>query len=190
MNAAEQQAGLAQIRHAALHDLENLRRVDEEVFGPMRYPDFVLRQLFDVHGHHLLVLEIGSELQGYALLATARGSEVGWVLGLGVRESWRRLGHGRQLLTQSLRQFTECGVREARLCVEPFNKAAITLYESFGFVKVGEEEDDYLGPGRPRIVMNLPLAAAPADGGEAHPPQRDADEPAAAAYRGVVHSER
>lgn len=163
--------------------------MDEEVFGSMRYPDFVLRQLFDVHGHHLLVLVIEAELQGYALLAAARGSEVGWVLGLGVREPWRRLGHGRRLLTDSLRELTECGVREARLCVEPDNVAAITLYESFGFVRVGKEEDDYLGPGRPRIVMDLPLAAA-ADGEEARTPQRDAEGPATAAYRGVVHSKR
>jgi ribosomal-protein-alanine N-acetyltransferase len=188
VNAAEQQAGLAQIRPARLRDLEDLMRVDKEVFGPVAYPDFVLRQLFDVHGHHLLVLDTASGLQGYALLAAARGCEVGWVLGLGVREPLRRMGHGRQLLTRSLRELTECGVREARLCVEPDNTAAITLYRSFRFEPIGKE-DDYLGPGRPRTVMSLPLAE-PAGTGEAHPPQRDADEPAAATYLGVAHSKR
>jgi [ribosomal protein S18]-alanine N-acetyltransferase len=147
------------IRRVTEADLPELARLDRAVFGANAYPDFVVRQLFDVHGHHLLALDTPAGLRGYVLLATARGRDTGWILGLGVEEPWRRLGYGRQLLARCLRDLVEPGLREIRLTVEPGNAAAVQLYRSLGFLPAGGHPD-YLGPGEDRLIMRLPLGGA------------------------------
>ncbi|MQY11115.1 Mycothiol acetyltransferase [Streptomyces sp. RB5] len=147
------------VRLATEEDLLELDRIDRALFGPMHYPFFVLRQLFDVHGQNLLVLADKHSLYGYVLLGTNRASELGWILGLGVDEPSRRSGHGRRLMLASLRQAAAMGLREVRLTVEPENAAAIQLYRSLGFT-AGEQRDECFGPGGDRLTMSATLPAA------------------------------
>ena len=146
----------AVIRPVTEGDLGDIERIDRAVFGEAAYPAFVVRQLFDVHGHHMLALDTPTGLHGYVLLATARGCDTAWILSLGVEEPWRQKGYGRRLLSQCLRDLADRDLREIRLSVEAGNGAAVQLYRSLGFVPA-DTRQDYLGPGEDRLIMTLPV---------------------------------
>ncbi|SEN75421.1 GNAT family N-acetyltransferase [Actinacidiphila rubida] len=159
-DAGAQRPREAVIRPVTESDLPDIERLDRAVFGDAAYPMFVVRQLFDVHGHHMLALDTPTGLHGYVLLATARGRDTAWILSLGVEEPWRKKGYGRRLLSQCLRDLADRDLREIRLSVEPGNDAAVQLYRSLGFVPAVTRAD-YLGPGEDRLIMALPVAGGP-----------------------------
>ncbi|MFR9799596.1 GNAT family N-acetyltransferase [Streptomyces sp. MS06] len=138
-------------------DLPELLRVDREAFPEDPYPHFVLRQLFDLHGDRILVLDDGRSLHGYVLFATTSDGYVAWVVSLGVTRDLRGRGLGRRLMAEVLRQLRAEGVHEVRLTVEPANDAAVTLYRSLGFSSEQGVRRDYFGPGEHRLVMRLGL---------------------------------
>lgn len=137
-------------------DLPGLKRIDSTIFSADPYPYFVLRQLFDVHGEHFLVLDCDNELTGYTLLANTPDRKTSWVLGLGVVEHARGRGHGRRLMAEGLERMGADKVREARLTVEPDNLVALNLYRSLGF-GIAEFCPGYFGPGEDRLIMTLAL---------------------------------
>ncbi|MFV8131216.1 GNAT family N-acetyltransferase [Streptomyces syringium] len=162
-----------EVREVSEGDLPQLLRLDRAVFQGAAYPFFVMRQLFDVHREHLLVLEGpggegsgvesgegpapgGPRLLGYVLAGVVPGGKDAWILGLGVEPAERGHGHGRRLLRAGLARLTDHGVGEVRLSVEPANHAAIRLYRSFGFIEAGRR-DDYFGPHEDRLIMSLLL---------------------------------
>ncbi|MFL5943919.1 MAG: GNAT family N-acetyltransferase [Gaiellaceae bacterium] len=64
-------------------------------------------------------------------------------LGLMVAASHRRRGIGTALLQAALQWAGESGVRKLELHVFPWNKAAIALYENFGFEQEGYRKSHY-----------------------------------------------
>lgn len=136
-------------------DLNELLRVDREVFPDDPYPYFVLRQHLDVHGDRILVLDDGECLHGYVLFVTTSDGYVCWVLSLAVSADQRGRGLGKRLMLEVLRQVRRERVHEVRLTVEPTNAAAIMLYRSLGFSADGGVRRDYLGPGEDRLIMTL-----------------------------------
>ncbi len=81
-------------------------------------------------------------------VATVDGEVVGWcdispvpfeglrhcgALGMGVLPRHRRRGIGRRLLEAALREAGRCGITRVQLEVFASNRAAISLYEAFGF---------------------------------------------------------
>ncbi|MEU1592093.1 GNAT family N-acetyltransferase [Streptomyces sp. NPDC005708] len=138
-------------------DLPELIRVDHEAFPDDPYPHFVLRQLFDLHGDCLLVLDDGRSLHGYVLYVTTRDGYRSWVVSLGVTRDQRGRGLGRRLMLEVLRRLRADDVREVRLTVEPANAAAIMLYRSLGFSSDEGVRKDYFGAGEDRLVMTLGL---------------------------------
>ncbi|CCK30172.1 hypothetical protein BN159_5793 [Streptomyces davaonensis JCM 4913] len=138
-------------------DLPELVRVDREAFPEEPYPYFVLRQLYDVHGDRLLVLDDGEQLHGYVLFPTTSDGYECWIMSLGVTRDQRGRGLGRRLMLEVLRRLRTEGVREVRLTVEPTNAAAIMLYRSIGFSSEEGARRDYFGPGEDRLVMTLSL---------------------------------
>ncbi|MEU2157942.1 GNAT family N-acetyltransferase [Streptomyces sp. NPDC019396] len=137
-------------------DLSALATLDQEVFAEHAYPFFVLRQLYDVYGDQLLVVDDGGELLGYVLMGTAPDRSRSWILGLAIDRRSRGRGFGRWLMAEALERLRAQEVGEVRLTVEPANAAAIELYESLGFDKV-DHYPDYFGPGDDRLVMVLRL---------------------------------
>ncbi|WAZ21605.1 GNAT family N-acetyltransferase [Streptomyces cinnabarinus] len=138
-------------------DLPELVRVDREAFPEEPYPYFVLRQLYDVHGDRLLVLDDGERLHGYVLFPAGSDGRQCWIMSLGVTRDQRGRGLGRRLMLEVLRRLRTERVREVRLTVEPTNAAAIMLYRSIGFSSEEGVSRDYFGPGEDRLVMTLNL---------------------------------
>ncbi|GAA4801826.1 GNAT family N-acetyltransferase [Streptomyces ziwulingensis] len=152
------------LRTARGDDLPELCRLDKEVFQEVAYPEFLLRQMYDMYADHLLVLDDGTgRLRGYVLAGTTRLDRGSWILGLCVIQDQRRNGLGRELMVEVLDRLRGCGIEQVRLTVEPANRAAILLYRGLGFVP--EEPDgglrrDYFGPGMDRLVLRLDLTPA------------------------------
>ncbi|MFF3466883.1 GNAT family N-acetyltransferase [Streptomyces sp. NPDC001984] len=144
------------MRPATEQDLPRLARLDEQIFKEFTYPFFVLRQLMDVCGDDLLVLDDGTELLGYVLTGTRPDRKRSWILGLGVDERLRGRGMGRRLMEAALELMRAEGVVEAALTVDPENAPARALYNAFGFVQV-DDRRDYFGPGQHRLIMVRPL---------------------------------
>lgn len=148
------------IRAANPAELDSLRALDREVFAELAYPDFVLRQMFDVHRECWLVAEHLSGLIGYSLGVPNTDRTSAWLLGLAVDARFRNRGHGRRLTLASLRLVRSMGVRDVYLTVEPTNEIALTLYRHIGFSMVGLHHS-YFGPGEDRLIMARSFVGSP-----------------------------
>ena len=139
-------------------DLLELLRVDREAFPEEPYPVFVLRQLCDIHGDRILVLDDGEGLLGYVLFVNTSDGYVSWIMSLAVTPHQQGHGLGRRLMVEALRRLrAEGSVHQVRLTVEPTNAAAIMLYRSLGFSSEPGVLKDYFGPGEHRLLMTLAL---------------------------------
>jgi ribosomal-protein-alanine N-acetyltransferase len=138
-------------------DLPGLLRVEKAAFPEDPYPHFVMRQLFDIHRDHILVLDDGESLHGYALFVTVPDGRVSWVMSLAVTPDHRTRGLGRRLMDEVLRRVRTEGVHEVCLTVDPANTPAVALYRSLGFCAEAEVRRDYFGAGEDRLVMRLRL---------------------------------
>ncbi|MFJ3894255.1 GNAT family N-acetyltransferase [Streptomyces sp. NPDC090083] len=138
-------------------DLPELLRVDREAFPEEPYPTFVLRQLCDIHGDRILVLDDGEGLLGYILFVSTSDGYVSWIMSLAVTPHQQGHGLGRRLMVEALRRLRTESVHQVRLTVEPTNAAAIMLYRSLGFSSEQGVLKDYFGPGEHRLLMTLAL---------------------------------
>lgn len=136
-------------------DLPELLRVDREAFPEEPYPVFVLRQLCDIHGDRILVLDDGEGLLGYILFVNTSDGHVSWIMSLAVTPHQQGRGLGRRLMVEALRRLRSEHVHQVRLTVEPTNAAAIVLYRSLGFSSDEGVVKDYFGPGEDRLIMTL-----------------------------------
>jgi ribosomal protein S18 acetylase RimI-like enzyme len=141
---------------AAPEDLETIMRLDRAVFGVHAYPQSVVRQLYALFAPlTLLALDPHGEPVGFAFGALGLGGE-GWILALGVLGGRRENRIGKALTVAQLECLVAHGAASVRLTVDPENLPAMTLYESTGF-RVVESVDDYLGPGRDRVILERTL---------------------------------
>jgi ribosomal-protein-alanine N-acetyltransferase len=136
-------------------DLPELLRVDREAFPEEPYPVFVLRQLCDIHGDRILVLDDGEGLLGYILFVNTSDGHVSWIMSLAVTPHQQGRGLGRRLMVEALRRLRTEHVHQVRLTVEPTNATAIMLYRSLGFSSDEGVVKDYFGPGEDRLIMTL-----------------------------------
>ncbi|MGW0764354.1 N-acetyltransferase family protein [Streptomyces sp. NPDC002671] len=146
--------GDQRIRKIVESDLPEVLRLDQEAFPEGPYPYFALRQFHDALGDHLLVVDGGDGLRGY-VLATPPHRARSWILSLIVGHELRRNGVGRALMTEMLQQLRKEGASEVLLTVDPANESAVTLYRHLGFAPWGLPQEDYFGPGEPRLRMRL-----------------------------------
>jgi RimJ/RimL family protein N-acetyltransferase len=106
----------------------------------------------------MLVADAGGQLVGeLGLLIAGYGVAD---LGMLVAEGWRRRGVGSALLREGIDRARRAGAHKVALQVWPHNRAAIALYERFGFQHEGRLRRHYRrrsGELWDAIVMGLPL---------------------------------
>ena len=90
-----------------------------------------------VAGHR----EEGLEIRGYAILMPV--VDEAELLTIGVAEGQQRQGLGRMILGNMLEAARDKNMRCVYLEVRASNEAAIALYQSAGFIKVGARKDYY-----------------------------------------------
>jgi RimJ/RimL family protein N-acetyltransferase len=106
----------------------------------------------------LLVADAGGQLVGQLALVLARYGVAD--LGMLVAAGWRQRGVGSALLLAGIDWARQAGAHKIGLQVWPHNRAAIALYERFGFQHEGRLRRHYRrrsGELWDAIVMGLPL---------------------------------
>lgn len=140
------------IRAAGMRDIPELVRLDREAFGEHAYSPGTTRQLLEVFDGTVLVAEDGGVACGYFFGGLAAGSKIGWMLALGVQADHRGRGVARALTEQMLARLVALGAERVRATTRPDNQVIRRLYGELGFTVVDQIED-YLGPGRDRLVL-------------------------------------
>lgn len=108
-------------------------------------------------GYLCRVAEVDGEIVSYGIVAMGAGEA--HILNLCVAAKYRGRNVGRQMLTLLLERSRQAGMTVAFLEVRPSNPLAIALYQSVGFVQVGQRKAYYQAPdGREdALVLKLVL---------------------------------
>ena len=99
----------------------------------------------------LFVAEHQGEICGYAALRVLAGE--GEVQRIAVFPGHRRLGIGRKLMEVMVSFSNAQGAEDMTLEVRAGNVAAISLYESYGFVEEGRRKRYYHNPEEDAVIM-------------------------------------
>jgi ribosomal-protein-alanine N-acetyltransferase len=86
-------------------------------------------------GYHTLVIDVGGAVVGYGIMSIAAAEA--HILNLCVHPDAQRQGFGRRLLTALLLKAEQSEATKVFLEVRPSNAAALRLYESVGFERIG-----------------------------------------------------
>lgn len=92
-------------------------------------------------GYYCAVLEVDAAVTGYTIMSVAAAE--GHILNLCVGNSLRRRGLGRKLLDYLLEHVGAVNIERLFLEVRPSNAAAIALYDSAGFTRLGVRKGYY-----------------------------------------------
>ncbi len=139
--------------HALKVDLEDIQRLDLEVYAENAYSYLILRQFLDIAGELFRVCKDGKgNAIAYGVIAPSVSPGSGWLLSLVVGLSHRRKGIGTTLVNQLLNKASFFALEKIYLTVAPGNHAAISLYERLGFT-IAKAEHHYFGRNEARIVM-------------------------------------
>lgn len=163
---------LRRVVHPLVGQLDNLARLDLEVFGHtgLRAEDL------SVVSRAGAVYEgvVGGRLVGSCqLLRVFDDPAAAWVVGFYVLPEFRGKGLGRELLTEVAAEAGRAGLRRLLLTVGADNLPALELYLSFGFLRV-ETIPDFYGPGEDRLLLRCELGRSGRDVGRASGAERDA----------------
>ena len=145
------------IRPMQAGDLADVRRVEELSYD---YPwsQAVFRDCL-LAGYYSLVLDVDDRVSGYAIMSIAAAEA--HILNICVHPELRRLGYGRRMLNALLFKAQDSQVKQVFLEVRPSNQAAIDLYLSAGFDRIGIRPAYYQAKnGRENaVVLALTLAS-------------------------------
>lgn len=86
-------------------------------------------------GYQVLVCQVGSTIVGYIDYRVRRG--VGRILGIYVKQGYRRKGFGKELMEKAFLKFRKKDCHKTRLEVFAHNKAATKFYIHLGFDQEG-----------------------------------------------------
>ena len=142
--AREELAGAAyRFRPMQQEDVAGVVALEQRVY-PFPWSEQIFRDCLRV-GYDCWVVEAGGGVAGYGIMSMGAGEC--HVLNLCVAPSLRRQGTGRALLTMLLHRARQAGMLHAFLEVRPSNAAAIALYESMGFERIGLRRGYYQSQG-------------------------------------------
>ncbi|MFE7797754.1 GNAT family N-acetyltransferase [Nocardia sp. NPDC057440] len=138
-------------RTATREDLADIAALEKEQLGDLACSYVILRQLFDLHGSHWVVAEIGGGVCGYAIVGI-NAAQLAWVLGLAVAGVHQRRGLGTALLERAISSCRAARVDRIFITVRPTNQRAAAMYKNAGFEWVGHDRR-YFGDDEPRDVL-------------------------------------
>jgi ribosomal-protein-alanine N-acetyltransferase len=125
------------IRHATNEDFPVLLEIDAASFPQeTSYDSKELSYFMNQTGAETIVLERGGTVAAFLIVEVDHRKKTATVVTLDVREDFRRLGFGSQLLQKAEEIATEHDSWQFRLQVDVNNTGAIAFYERHGFQPV------------------------------------------------------
>lgn len=132
-----------QVRPAQASDLVALVAIEQQCFDSDRISRRQFRYLISKANATVLVLELAGQLLGDAVLLFSRATSVARLYSLAIHPGWRGQGLGRRLMRAVEREAWHHGRAYLRLEVRQDNPAALQLYQSLGYRRLGEYPDYY-----------------------------------------------
>ena len=143
------------IRQVRKHEIDDVYMLEKNVYKPINYPMFVLRQFYDLMPELFLVaLNENNEILGYTQGGLNIENNEGWILSLATNQKHRGKGVGGLLSKKLIDRLKLRYIERILLTVHPENDSAVSLYTRMGF-KINDEVQDYYGDGEPRFEMEL-----------------------------------
>jgi len=134
---------VAELRQASIDDLEDLLRLEERAFISDRFSRAQYRYLLLRANATSLVVTIGDELVGTAIMLWRAGSKRGHLYTIAVDPALHGQGIGKKLLLACEDEAHRRNCDRIVLEVRQDNAAAIALYQKHGYIVVGVIEHYY-----------------------------------------------
>jgi ribosomal-protein-alanine N-acetyltransferase len=145
------------IRPMDFDDLPVVSRLERELFSDP-WPEAIFREDIASDLSHPFVLQVNSDIAGYAVLWVA--ADEGHLTNIAVAVEYQRKSIAKKLLSFILRLANEMGLTLIILEVRPTNAPAISLYEKFGFEKLAVRKNYYRHPVEDCLVMRKRLTGS------------------------------
>lgn len=142
---------MATIRTLTLDDLDVIECLEQTLFGASAWHrEDLFRDIKENPFSYYYVVEVNQKIVGYCgVMILYENAEI---LTIGVQKDSRRCGYGKMMMTKMIEQSIKNGAENMSLEVRVSNESAISLYESFGFVKAAIRSQ-YYQDGEDAILM-------------------------------------
>ena len=142
------------IRFMEYKDLDEVLDLERKCFDVPWTRGMFEDELFNPNAVYL-VAEVDGKVCGYA--GMWKIIDEGHITNLAVHPDYRGKGYGKMLIQSLISYSRENGISAITLEVRKSNIPAITLYESFGFVRAGLRKNYYPNNNEDAIIMWLYL---------------------------------
>lgn len=139
------------IRRMTREDVPVAAALERECFSQPWSENAYLSALANENALYLVAESADGSLAGMCGFLDILGE--GDISNVAVREEFRRQGVARRMLAQLLKQGRERGITGFTLEVRASNKAAVRLYEEFGFVCEGRRKNFYEKPREDALIF-------------------------------------
>lgn len=107
-------------------------------------------------GDNALIVEHEGRLIGFLLgFLALQAPKTGYVHLVGIHPDFRRQGVGRLLYETFTERCRSLGCQQTKAITTTGNEGSIRFHQALGWT--AEEDEDYAGPGRKRVVFKKPL---------------------------------
>ena len=134
------------------NNLEQIAKMESDYFTDSWSENSVKIQ---IKNQKVIVIKYNEDILGYCIFMVA--AYEGEILRIATLENMRQSGIGRKLLSSVISEMRESGVNEVFLEVRAGNVAAIALYESIGFQKIGIRKGYYKNNGEDAVLYKLEI---------------------------------
>ncbi len=133
--------------------VDEVYEISKEAFPLPWAKEELIREIVNPHALNLVAL-LGDEVVGYVQCwYTFEDADI---INIAVKNSCQRLGIGKMVLSELIRQLKVKGIQNIFLEVRVSNLPAQKLYKSFGFITLTKRERYYIN-GEDALVMNLQI---------------------------------
>lgn len=135
-------------------DCKRLAELDKECFSEPWSEQLFLNDTKNPLAHYV-VSHIGSDVAGYCGMYSV--ADEGQITNIAVAERYRRNGIAAKMLGMMIEKAKKLALTVVSLEVRENNAPAMSLYESFGFKRVGYRKNYYKNPVEGAVLMDLVL---------------------------------
>ena len=136
---------LAKIEKASIEHLDRLCEIEMKCFETEAFTKQQIAYLLTDSNSVILVSRVKGEIVGFIIgkIYMDKKTSAGQILTIDVSPKHRRKGIGQRLLQEIERTFKDKGVKICYLEVRENNFVALSLYQKFGYKRVGRLENYY-----------------------------------------------